>query len=96
MTAAFSMVTGENCCVLLVDHQPGLVLNALDISPLDLKNNAVALAKVLTLLRIPTVITCAAGAAVDRWGHSYLRSLRASRMCSRSIAPRITPGTTRA
>ena len=59
--AQFEMLTDANCCALLVDHQPGLVLNAGDIRPLALINNSVALAKVLALHGVPTVITCAAG-----------------------------------
>lgn len=61
--ADFEMVDDDNCCALLVDHQPGLVFQAGDIGPLELKNNSIALAKVLALHRIPTVITCAAGGA---------------------------------
>lgn len=56
----FEMLTGENACALLVDHQPGLILFPGDIDPLTLRNNTIALAKVLALHRIPTVITCAA------------------------------------
>ena len=59
-SSEFEMVTDENCCALLVDHQPGMFLNAGDITPLALQNNSIALAKVLKLHNIPTVITCAA------------------------------------
>ena len=55
------MITDDNACALLVDHQPGLFFNVSDISREALKNNSIALAKVLALHKIPTVITCAAG-----------------------------------
>ena len=56
----FEMVTSDNCCALLVDLQPGLFLQVGDITPAALYNNAIALAKVLKLYNIPTIITCAA------------------------------------
>ena len=59
--ADFDMLTDDNACALLVDHQPGLYFNQSDMSLLALKNNSIALAKVLALHGIPTVITCAAG-----------------------------------
>lgn len=57
---AFDMLSADDTCALLVDHQPGLMLFTGDIDPVHLRNNAVALAKVLAMHRIPTVITCAA------------------------------------
>jgi len=59
-TATFDMLSADNCCALLVDHQPGLFLFTGDIEPVDLRNNAIALAKVLHMHGIPTVISCAA------------------------------------
>ena len=58
--APFDMLTPDNCCALLVDHQPGLYYTAGDISVAELKSNSIAVAKVLELHNIPTVITCAA------------------------------------
>jgi nicotinamidase-related amidase len=58
--ADFDMLTADNCCALLIDHQPGLYFQQSDFSNLTLKNNTVALAKVLALHEIPTVISCAA------------------------------------
>ena len=60
LPALFEMLSAENACALLVDHQPGLMLFPGDIDPVSLRNNAIALAKVLAMHRIPTVITCAA------------------------------------
>lgn len=60
MPEPFDMITADNACALLIDHQPGLYINAGDISMLALRNNSIALAKVLALHKIPTVISCAA------------------------------------
>jgi len=60
MTKSFEMITADNVCALLIDHQPGLYFNTGDISLLALRNNSIALAKVLALHKIPTVISCAA------------------------------------
>ena len=93
--AVFEMLTPDNCCALLVDHQPGLFLNVGDITPLALRNNSIALAKVLRMHRIPTVITCAAQGPAGPMGPRSPRSPRCSRTWSRSTAPRSTPGRTR-
>jgi len=66
--AEFEMLTAENCCALLVDHQPGLYLNVSDISMVALRNNSIALAKVLKLHNIPTVISCAAQGPIGPMG----------------------------
>ena len=58
--AEFDMLSADNACALLVDHQPGLYFNMSDMTVLALRNNSIALAKVLRLHGIPTVITCAA------------------------------------
>ena len=63
MPNPFEMITADNACALLIDHQPGLFINAGDISMLALRNNSIALAKVLALHKIPTVISCAAQGA---------------------------------
>ena len=60
MPEPFEMITAYNACALLVDHQPGFYFNTGDISLLALRNNSIALAKVLALHKIPTVISCAA------------------------------------
>ena len=60
MAEPFEMITADNACALLIDHQPGLYFNTGDIGLLTLRNNSTALAKVLALHRIPTVISCAA------------------------------------
>ncbi len=60
MPEPFEMITADNACALLVDHQPGLYFNTGDIGLLALRNNSIALAKVLALHKIPTVISCAA------------------------------------
>lgn len=56
----FEMVDATNTVALLVDHQPGLILFPGDIGPIHLRSNAIALAKVLKMHNIPTVLTAAA------------------------------------
>ena len=60
MPEPYEMVTADNACALLIDHQPGLYFQTGDIAPLALRNNSIGLAKVLALHKIPTVISCAA------------------------------------
>lgn len=60
MPNTYEMITPDNACALLIDHQPGLYFNAGDIGVHALRNNSIALAKVLALHKIPTVISCAA------------------------------------
>ena len=38
MPEPFEMITGDNACALLIDHQPGLYINGGDISMLALRN----------------------------------------------------------
>ena len=56
----YEMLSADNACALLVDHQAGLMLFTGDIDPVHLKNNSIALAKVLKLHNIPVVLTAAA------------------------------------
>lgn len=56
----FEMLSEENACALLVDHQAGLMLFPGDIDPVHLRNNSIALAKVLKMNNIPVVLTAAA------------------------------------
>lgn len=57
---SYEMLDSENAVALLVDHQAGLMLFPGDIDPVSLRNNSVALAKVLKLFKIPVVLTAAA------------------------------------
>ena len=52
------MIDVSDTAMLLIDHQSGLFQSVKDIPVPDLRRNAIALAKVATLLKIP-VITCA-------------------------------------
>ena len=40
MPESFDMITADNACALLIDHQPGLYINAGDISMLALRNKS--------------------------------------------------------
>lgn len=59
-TNPFEMVSSDNAVALLVDHQAGLMLFPGDIDPVHLRNNSIALAKVLKANNIPVVLTAAA------------------------------------
>lgn len=52
-----SRLTAENSLVILIDHQPGLLMNCKNIEPLTIKNNVVAFANALKVLNIPTILT---------------------------------------
>lgn len=56
----FEMLDRDNCVALLVDHQAGLMLFTGDIDPVHLRNNSIALAKVLKANGVPVVLTAAA------------------------------------
>lgn len=56
----YEMLDSNNACALLIDHQAGLMLFTGDIDPIHLRNNSIALAKVLKLHNIPVVLTAAA------------------------------------
>ncbi|MCC3415954.1 MULTISPECIES: isochorismatase family protein [unclassified Microcoleus] len=56
----FEMLDDQNACALLIDHQAGLMLFCGDIDPIHLRNNCIALAKVLKLHNIPVVMSAAA------------------------------------
>lgn len=52
-----SKLTAENSLVILIDHQPGLLMNVKTIDPLTIKNNVVAFANALNVMNVPTVLT---------------------------------------
>lgn len=52
-----SRLTAENSLVILIDHQPGLLMNCKTIDPLTIKNNVVAFANALKVLNVPTILT---------------------------------------
>lgn len=52
-----SLSTTEDTALLLIDHQPQMVLGARSADPQSLVNNVVALAKLARLFEIPTVLT---------------------------------------
>ncbi|GAA3485811.1 isochorismatase family protein [Streptomyces yanii] len=59
-------ITRENVAVVLVDHQVGLLSGVRDIPLGELKHNVVALARAVTVLGIPLVVTTTA--ADSMWG----------------------------
>lgn len=53
-------LTAENTALLMVDHQSGLVNGVTDFTPVEFKNNVLALAKVGRMFNLPSVITTSA------------------------------------
>jgi hypothetical protein len=58
----FEMVEAEDNIALLVDHQAWLMPFTGDIDPVHLRNNSIALTKVLEMHKISVVLTAAAKA----------------------------------
>ena len=50
-------LTPENAAMLLIDHQSGLLPLVTHISPPELKNNVLALAKIAKIFKLPTILT---------------------------------------
>lgn len=53
----YERLTPENATVLLIDHQAGLLPLVGNISPAELKNNVLALAKIAKIFNLPTILT---------------------------------------
>ncbi len=84
----YEMIDANNTVALLVDHQAGLMLFSGDIDPIHLRNNSVALAKVLALHNIPTVLTAAAFGPQGPLGPIIPEILEQFPVLNRSIALR--------
>ena len=50
-------LTADNSLVMLIDHQPGLLMNVKSMEPLTLKNNLLAFSNAIKVLNIPTILT---------------------------------------
>ncbi len=53
----YNRLDKDNCAVLLVDHQTGLVNLVQDFSPDDFKNSVLALADAAKYFKLPTILT---------------------------------------
>lgn len=53
----YEKLTPENAAMLLIDHQSGLLPLVGNISPAELKNNVLALAKIAKIYKLPTILT---------------------------------------
>lgn len=53
----YERLTPENCAMILLDHQTGLMLGVNDFNAAEYKNNVLALAKIAKIYNLPTVIT---------------------------------------
>src|SRR6266478_1077652 len=62
-------LTSENCALILVDHQVGLMTGVRDYSTGELKHNVVALAKAARALKLPIVATTTARDSM--WGPTF-------------------------
>jgi len=56
----YEPLTSENCALVLVDHQVGLMSGVRDYSIAELKHNVVGLAKAAKALKLPIVVTTTA------------------------------------
>ncbi|MDT8849012.1 isochorismatase family protein [Pantoea dispersa] len=55
-----SRLTPDNTALLMVDHQAGLVNGVTDFTPVEFKNNVLALSKVGRMFSLPAIITTSA------------------------------------
>ena len=53
----YEKLTPENAVMVLVDHQAGLLPLVANTSPVELKNNVLALCKVAKIFKLPTILT---------------------------------------
>lgn len=56
----YSLLTPENCAVVLIDYQPQMFFGVQSIDRQTLVNNAVGLAKAAKVFNIPTILTSVA------------------------------------
>jgi nicotinamidase-related amidase len=57
MTKSYTRLNKDDCAVLLVDHQTGLLSLVRDIDPDKFKNNVLALAAAAKYFGLPTILT---------------------------------------
>lgn len=58
-------LTPENAALLLIDHQVGLLTGVRDIPVAELKHNVIGLAKAMTILNVPIIVTAT---SPEMWG----------------------------
>lgn len=68
-TTPYAPLTSENAALILVDHQLGLLTGVRDIPLAELKNNVVSLAKAMSVLKVPIVVTTTARDSM--WGPTF-------------------------
>lgn len=59
-TKIHSLLTPDNCTVILIDYQPQMVFGVESMDRQILVNNAVGLAKAAKIFKIPTILTTVA------------------------------------
>jgi nicotinamidase-related amidase len=62
-------LTSDNAALVLVDHQVGLLTGVRDIPVAELKDNVVALAKAMRVLKVPIVVTTTGRDSM--WGPTF-------------------------
>jgi nicotinamidase-related amidase len=65
----YEPLTSENCALVLVDHQVGVMSGVRDYSIAELKHNVVGLAKAAQALKLPIVVTTTARDSM--WGPTF-------------------------
>jgi nicotinamidase-related amidase len=68
-------LTSDNAALVLVDHQVGLLTGVRDITVAELKNNVMSLAKAMSILKVPTIVTTTARDSM--WGPTFPELLEA-------------------
>jgi nicotinamidase-related amidase len=67
-----SMLTPDNCVLILIDHQPFQFTNLRNMEPQLVINNTVALAKAAKIFKVPTILTT----VVEKQGGLLLKQLQ--------------------
>lgn len=52
-----SLLTSENCTIILIDHPPQMTFGATNIDRQTLMNNVVGLAKAAKMFNVPVILT---------------------------------------
>jgi nicotinamidase-related amidase len=68
-TTPYIPLSSDNATLVLVDHQVGLLTGVRDITVAELKNNVVALAKAMRILKVPIVVTTTSRDSL--WGPTF-------------------------
>ena len=65
-----SLLTPENCTVILIDHQPQMLFGTSNFDRQAIINNTVALAKATRVFDVPVVLTTGESGPLTAWKRS--------------------------